>query len=120
MAEILLSQRIAEQVHLLTLNRPDQLNAMTADLCRALHDELDRLAQDRACRAIILTGAGRGFCAGLDLRGYGQAPGNTGNDVARDHLANQEHMSRLISSFGRPRSRLSPLSTDRLPVSVLR
>lgn len=96
MADILLSERIADQIHLLTLNRPEQLNAMTAELCTALHTELERLAKDRSCRAIVLTGAGRGFCAGLDLRGCGQAPGNHGNDPARDHFGNQEHMSRLI------------------------
>jgi enoyl-CoA hydratase/carnithine racemase len=83
-------------VRLLTLNRPEQLNAMTADLCHALHEELGDAARDRSCRALVVTGAGRGFCAGLDLHGYGSAPGNDGSDTARDHLGNQEHMSRLI------------------------
>src|SRR3954469_12668027 len=96
MTTFLNAERVAEHVELLTLNRPDELNAMTADLCAELHSELDRLAADRACRAIVITGAGRGFCAGLDLRGYGQAPGNDGTDEARDRLGNQEHMSRLI------------------------
>jgi enoyl-CoA hydratase len=96
MTEVLTSERAAEHVDVLTLNRPDELNAMTAELCGALHAELDRLAADRSSRAIILTGAGRGFCAGLDLRGYGAAPGNDGSDDARDRLGNQEHMSRLI------------------------
>jgi enoyl-CoA hydratase len=45
---------------------------------------------------VILTGAGRAFCAGLDLHGYGAAPGNDGSDEPRDRLANQQHMSRLI------------------------
>jgi enoyl-CoA hydratase len=83
-------------VRVLTLDRPDDLNAMTAELCQALHDELDRITADRSCRAVVLTGAGRAFCVGLDLKGYGEAPGNDGTDNARDRLGNQEHMSRLI------------------------
>jgi len=96
MAEVLKTDRPAPSVRVLTLNRPDALNAMTAELCEALHEELHRTALDRSCRAVILTGAGRGFCAGLDLHGYGAAPGNDGSDAARDRLANQEHMSTLI------------------------
>ena len=83
-------------VRVLTLDRPDDLNAMNAELCGALHEELDRIAADRSCRAAVITGAGRAFCVGVDLRGYGQAPGNDGTDSARDMLGNQEHMSRLI------------------------
>jgi enoyl-CoA hydratase len=44
----------------------------------------------------VITGAGRAFCAGLDLRGYGQAPGNDGSDESRDRLGNQQHMSSLV------------------------
>src|SRR5437763_9170319 len=69
---------------------------MTAELCEELHRELRAVAGDRSCRVPILTGAGRGFCRGLDLRGYGQAPGNEVPDQARDRLANQQHMSTLI------------------------
>jgi enoyl-CoA hydratase len=93
MSSLLLVDEPAPHVRRLTLNRPDELNTMTAELCKALHGELVQSAAQRSCRAVILTGAGRGFCAGLDLHGYGQAPGN---DEARDRLANQEHMSRLI------------------------
>jgi enoyl-CoA hydratase len=96
MPDVLLSEQPTPRVRLLTLNRPDRLNAMTAELCAALHGELEAIAADRACRAVVLTGAGRGFCAGLDLQGYGDAPGNDGSDQARDRLGNQEHMSRLI------------------------
>jgi enoyl-CoA hydratase len=96
MTSLLLVDEPAPHVHQLTLNRPDQLNAMTAELCEELHDELRRIAKDRSCRVAILTGAGRGFCAGLDLHGYGAAPQNDGSDEPRDRLANQEHMSRLI------------------------
>lgn len=52
---------------LVTLNRPDRLNAFDAGMHRALAPELDRLAADDSCRAVLLTGAGRGFCAGQDL-----------------------------------------------------
>src|ERR1700752_2657074 len=96
MSDVVLSERPAPHVRLVTLNRPDRLNPITAELCTALHEELEAAAADRSCRAIVLTGAGRGFCAGVDLGGYGQAPGNDGSDSARDHFANQEHMSRLI------------------------
>jgi len=96
MAPVLLVEDPAPHIRRLTLNRPDALNAMTAELCEALHAELARIAAERSLRAVILTGAGRGFCAGVDLRGYGAAPGNDGSDPPRDRLANQEHMSRLV------------------------
>jgi enoyl-CoA hydratase len=96
MTDLLIVEEPADHVRRLTLNRPDQLNAMTAELCEALHRELRAIAAERGCRAVILTGAGRGFCAGLDLHGYGEAPENDGSDTPRDRLANQEHMSRLI------------------------
>jgi enoyl-CoA hydratase len=94
--DVLLVEHPRPHVRVLALNRPDRLNAMTAELCEALHRALDDVAGDRSCRAVVLTGAGRGFCAGLDLQGYGEAPGNEGDDPPRDRLANQEHMSRLV------------------------
>src|SRR5271167_468711 len=96
MTELVLIEEPAPHVRRLTLNRPEELNAMSAELCGALHVELRRIAAERSVRAVILTGAGRGFCAGVDLRGYGAAPGNDGSDEPRDRLANQEHMSTLI------------------------
>src|SRR5438477_215866 len=96
MSSLLLVDEPAKHIRRLTLNRPEQLNAMTAELCQALHDELSAIGRDRSCRAVVLTGAGRGFCAGLDLHGYGAAPENDGSDEPRDRLANQQHMSTLI------------------------
>jgi enoyl-CoA hydratase len=95
-SSLLLRDQPAPHVRVLKLNRPEQLNAMTSELCEELHGELRSVASDRSCRVAILTGAGRAFCAGLDLRGYGQAPGNDGSDAARDRLANQQHMSTLV------------------------
>ncbi len=67
---------------------------MNSELREALHVELRSIAGDRGRGVVILTGMGRGFCAGVDLRGYGAARGNGGNDEPRDRLASQEHMSR--------------------------
>lgn len=51
----------------ITLNRPARLNAVTIELHRALADALDNAEADKTCRSILITGAGRGFCAGQDL-----------------------------------------------------
>lgn len=55
----------------LTLNRPDQMNALSLELRQALHQELDSIRTDKSIYVVILTGAGRGFCAGLDLKEMG-------------------------------------------------
>ncbi len=59
----------------LTLSRPDKLNAMTEPLVSELHRQLREVSADLACRVVILTGSGRGFCAGLDLGGFGTIKG---------------------------------------------
>ena len=51
----------------ITLNRPEKLNAYTATMGDELAEALERADADDAIRAVILTGAGRGFCAGADI-----------------------------------------------------
>ena len=51
----------------ITLNRPDVLNSFNRPMARALREALDAVAADETLRAVVLTGAGRGFCAGQDL-----------------------------------------------------
>lgn len=80
----------------LTLNRPARLNAMTTELVQGLHDALDDVAADRGCRVVVLTGAGRGFCAGLDLGGYGATPGSEDAGRTQGGFATQRHIARLI------------------------
>jgi enoyl-CoA hydratase len=83
-------------ISVLTLERPERLNAMNAELVADLHGALDEVAADPACRAVILTGAGRGFCAGLDLQGYGFPDGVHRRGRVQDGFAVQQHIAALI------------------------
>ncbi len=67
MTDVLLVERV-DGIATLTLNRPDSLNSLDLALKQALVDALAELAGDASCRAILLTGAGRSFCVGQDLR----------------------------------------------------
>jgi enoyl-CoA hydratase/carnithine racemase len=58
---------IEEQVALVTLNRPERLNAMGNEMGRQFDRIMVRIAQEEDVRAVVLTGAGRGFCAGADM-----------------------------------------------------
>ena len=71
---------LEDNVLLITLNRPEILNAFNRDMMAEMIDALDKADADDNVRAIIVTGAGRGFCAGADL----SAGGNTFNAEARD------------------------------------
>ena len=80
----------------ITLNRPDKLNAMTSEMVELLHESLSSVGRDREVRVVILTGAGRGFCAGLDLGGYGEAPGYEWKGSVERGFAIQKHIASLI------------------------
>jgi enoyl-CoA hydratase len=80
----------------ITLNRPARMNAMTTGLVQGLHDALDTISVDHSCRVVVLTGAGRGFCSGLDLTGYGLPPHTEGLGPTRATFATQKHIARLI------------------------
>lgn len=80
----------------LTLNRPEKLNAMSAELVQSLHEHLDAIAVDPDVRVVILTGAGRGFCAGLDLGGYGDTPHTAHLGRTQSGFATQKHIATLI------------------------
>jgi enoyl-CoA hydratase/carnithine racemase len=58
---------ITDGIATVTLNRPEKLNAYTVDMGEEIVDVFEQLKNDESARAIILTGAGRGFCAGVDL-----------------------------------------------------
>jgi enoyl-CoA hydratase len=88
-------------VRQLTLNRPARLNAMNVSLVQRLHAALDEVEDDRSCRVVILTGAGRGFCAGLDLSGYGTVPGHEQRGSIQQGFATQQHIASLIPHLRR-------------------
>ena len=84
-------------VTVIRLNRPERLNAMTTELVEGLHQILNQIAIDSECRVVILTGAGRGFCAGLDLTGYGNAPHTDDMGAVQRSFAVQKHIASLMS-----------------------
>ena len=71
----------ADGVATLTLNRPDRLNSFTVAMHGELRAALDEVAADTAARCLVLTGAGRGFCAGQDLADRAVAPGSEAIDL---------------------------------------
>lgn len=80
---------VAEGVLTITLNRPERLNAFTPHMRDELLDALDRADADDAVRAIIFTGAGRGFCAGADL-GAGGKTFNKERDRSDDKFPDRD------------------------------
>lgn len=77
-----------DTVRVITLNRPERLNAWNDALGRAYFDALDAAAGDSGVRAIVVTGAGRGFCAGADmdvLQGIESGSGGRGEPETRKH-----------------------------------
>ena len=72
---------IENGVAVLTLNRPDRLNSFTQAMHGEVRDALDKLQADKSVRVLVLTGAGRGFCAGQDLGDRAVAPGGDAVDL---------------------------------------
>jgi len=77
----ILNTEVTHKVAILTLNRPDKLNALSADLRDELAAALQRCHDDDGIGAIVLTGEGRGFCSGADLTGERPAPPSSQNDI---------------------------------------
>ncbi|MEK9765034.1 MAG: crotonase/enoyl-CoA hydratase family protein [Thalassolituus sp.] len=82
---------VSENILTLTLNRPEQMNAFTVEMCNELIHAFDRASLDDEVRAIIVTGAGKAFCAGMDLS-------REGNDFGLDE-SQQPTMQDLEERF---------------------
>lgn len=95
MSDVLLVER-GDGVATLTLNRPDSLNSLSVELKQALGTALDEVARDPSVRAVLLTGNGRGFCVGQDLREH--ADSLAANDPAPLNTVT-EHFNPMITTL---------------------
>jgi 2-(1,2-epoxy-1,2-dihydrophenyl)acetyl-CoA isomerase len=89
------------EVGVLTLNRPDKLNAIDAGLRRDVHAALGAAREDDAIRAVVMTGAGRGFCSGADLTGPVPAAA-TDQNARLDEMGWVGRWARLFHDFDKP------------------
>src|SRR5437763_9464351 len=99
-----LLESVKDGVALLTLNRPDRLNALSGPMLDALLEALPRLAAESEVGAIVLTGAGRGFCAGGDVKAMaeGREFAETGLEDKAYGLRSKMEVSRLLHEIPKP------------------
>ena len=90
-----------DDVALITLNRPRRLNAMNQALIEGLYDACAEVDAHPMLRAVVITGAGRGFCAGADLGGYGSKPGTEDLGQVQRTFAVQQRITGLIPRLRR-------------------
>ena len=93
---LVLVDRPQPHTTVLTLNRPERLNALSIDLAIELQDALAAVADDNDCWTVVLTGAGRAFSSGLDLKDYGIIPNIDGLSVGRIAQRSMRTYSRLV------------------------
>lgn len=86
----------------ITLNRPDRLNAFTKDMLEDFKGMLQEAAGDSAVRAVLITGAGRGFCAGQDLNDRSVAPGGAAPDLGESLEDRYNPVIRLMRTMPKP------------------
>jgi len=85
----------------ITLNRPDRLNAMSIELVIELAEAFETCGADNSCSVVILTGAGRAFCSGLDLKDYGVIPNIDGLQVGQIAQRSMRYYSCLVPTMRR-------------------
>jgi enoyl-CoA hydratase len=98
---LVLVEKPQPHTSVITLNRPDRLNAMSINLVIELDEALQAVADDNDTYVVVLTGAGRGFCSGLDLKDYGVIPNIDGLTVGRIAQRSMRYYSRLILAMRR-------------------
>lgn len=99
--EHVLVEHPRDHVAVLRLNRPERLNALSIDLALELDQALQALGAENDTWVVVLTGAGRGFCSGLDLKDYGVLPGIDGLTVGRIAQRSMRAYSRIVLTLRR-------------------
>ena len=97
-----LLESVSERVATLTLNRPDRLNALSSPMLDGLLEALPRLAADADIAVVVLTGAGRGFCAGGDVKSMAEGSSQLGLEDAVQRLRGRMEVSRLLHEILKP------------------
>lgn len=82
---------VQDNVARITMNRPDHLNGITNTMMRELYETTGRAAEDPDVRVVVLTGAGRGFCPGADLKAYSSGEAQEPNRQAYFHITSRLH-----------------------------
>ncbi|MBI2313856.1 MAG: 2-(1,2-epoxy-1,2-dihydrophenyl)acetyl-CoA isomerase [Betaproteobacteria bacterium] len=93
---------VEEGVAALTLNRPDKLNSFTAQMHEEVRDALKQVVRNPQVRCLLLTGAGRGFCAGQDLADRKRAPGEPAPDLSESIDKNYNPLVRSLHGLETP------------------
>ncbi len=93
---------IEEAAARLTLNRPDRLNSFTVQMHDEVRDALDRVEADKSVRVLLITGSGRGFCAGQDLSDRAVAPGGDSVDLGASLEDRYNPLIRRLTSLEMP------------------
>jgi enoyl-CoA hydratase len=89
-------EAVEPHIRVIRLNRPDRRNAMSFELVGDLHLALDTVAADAGCKVVVLAGAGKGFCAGLDLKDWGSVPAPGSHPHMRVGMDGQAFISTLV------------------------
>lgn len=99
--DLVLVDKPRPHIALVTLNRPERMNSMAFDLLLPLKSALEEIKHDNAVRAVVLTGAGRGFCSGADQKSAGSIPHLDGLTAPTIGLRLMEVLDEVIMAFRR-------------------
>ena len=101
----LITLQVQDSIATLTLNRPDKRNAMSDDMRTEFIDALERVAADKSIKALVLTGAGKGFCAGGDIAGMQKRMNAPTGEVGFNGWHRQQrvhHVQALLHTMPKP------------------